>query len=170
MTFLLLNLALALIWTFLSGDPTLQQFFIGFLLGFVALFPYRREDASHRYIYRTVYVLRFFGLFLYALASSVLQVAWEVITPAHHMKPGVVAVDIVGMSPLAVYLLSTAITLTPGTITLAVSGDRRRLFVHAMYAEDPKAVVQEIETLLKQPILKIFPAEPLPVASGAPQA
>ena len=165
MTYLLINLILAFVWTFLSGDPTLRSFFFGFILGFIALLPYRKMNTSDGYIYRAIYLVRFIMMFLYVLVRSTLEVLYEVATPTHNMRPGIVAIDIAGMSPLSVFILANSLTLTPGTMSLAISRREQKLFIHAMYASDPDGVRADIEFWLKQPLLLVMPAAPAPAPS-----
>jgi multisubunit Na+/H+ antiporter MnhE subunit len=42
-------------------------------------------------------------------------------------------------------------------MTIAVSRSSAKLYIHAMYGEDPDAVVHDIERMLKQPLLKVMP-------------
>jgi multicomponent Na+:H+ antiporter subunit E len=48
----------------------------------------------------------------------------------------VVAIPLEAESDLSISLLANLITLTPGSLTLDVSEDRKVLYVHTMYAED----------------------------------
>ena len=47
---------------------------------------------------------------------------------------------------LAALVLTTFITLTPGTLSLDVSSDRRTLYIHSMYVDD----VEEFRESIKQ--------------------
>ena len=42
-------------------------------------------------------------------------------------------------------MLANVITLTPGTLSLDVSEDRRTLYVHGMFVDDPEAFRREIK-------------------------
>ena len=50
-------------------------------------------------------------------------------------------------------LLANVISLTPGTLSLDVSEDRKTLYIHAMYASDPEAVREEIREGLEKRLL-----------------
>ena len=56
-----------------------------------------------------------------------------------------------GQSPLdlksdaGITVLANLITLTPGTLSLDVSPDRKTLFVHALHVEDPDAFRREVK-------------------------
>jgi multicomponent Na+:H+ antiporter subunit E len=72
------------------------------------------------------------------------------------MVPGIVAVPLDLETDLQITLLATCITLTPGTLSLHVSEDRRTLYVHAMYIDDPDQLVREIKQGFEQRIREII--------------
>jgi multicomponent Na+:H+ antiporter subunit E len=56
-------------------------------------------------------------------------------------------------------LLATAnlVSLTPGTLSLDITPDRRTLIVHVMYADaDRQATRQAIKREIEQPVLRLF--------------
>jgi multicomponent Na+:H+ antiporter subunit E len=60
------------------------------------------------------------------------------------VRSGVIAVPTELTSDLALTVLANMITLTPGTLTLDISLDRRYLYVHTLNLDDPEDVKQEI--------------------------
>lgn len=85
---------------------------------------------------------RFFGFIAFLLfyireiVVSNFRIAHDVLTPKHHMTPGIIAVDVADLSDRQVVLMANFITMTPGTLGLLVSEDRKRLYIHAMYIDD----------------------------------
>jgi len=78
-----------------------------------------------------------FGAFyLWTLLRSNLRVAYDTATPRHHMRPGVVAMPLAIHGDFGLLLLSNLISMTPGSLSLDVSPERDRLFVHMMYIDD----------------------------------
>ena len=53
-------------------------------------------------------------------------------------------------------LLANLITLTPGTLSLDVSPDRRTLYVHAMATTSPDDLRREIQQGFERRILEVF--------------
>jgi len=84
------------------------------------------------------------GYFLVQLVIANLQVARLLFMPNHLIKPAIVAVPLGKISDLALYCLSSMITLTPGTLSLEVSRDRRKLFVHVIHTDSPSETVRAI--------------------------
>lgn len=76
--------------------------------------------------------LLFFFAYLVVLAFEILKanfdVAYRVIHPAMPIRPGVVVIKTRLTSDIAKMILANSITLTPGTFTLDVVGDR--LLIH----------------------------------------
>lgn len=94
--------------------------------------------------------------FLREMILSNLRIAWDAVTPTHHMRPGILAVPLAASTDLEIWLLATLITLTPGSLSLAVSTDRATLFVHAMYVRDPERIRREIKEGLERRLLAVL--------------
>jgi len=75
-----------------------------------------------------VHLIRYLGVFFAALLRANLDVARRVLSPSLPIRPGVVEVQTRLRSSLGRMLLANSITLTPGTLTIDVLGDR--LLVH----------------------------------------
>jgi multicomponent Na+:H+ antiporter subunit E len=69
-----------------------------------------------------------------------------------------VAVPLDVKTNLEITVLSSLISLTPGTLSLDVSEDRSHLFVHAMYIPhgDADRLRNEIKMGFERRVLKIF--------------
>ncbi|MGD6840743.1 Na+/H+ antiporter subunit E, partial [Bacillus thuringiensis] len=61
---ILLNFFLAFVWMFLSVSFTSQSFIIGYLLGLLVIFAFRRFFNSRFYLLRVAAVINLFFLFL----------------------------------------------------------------------------------------------------------
>lgn len=83
--------------------------------------------------------------FLGDLVISSLQVAWDVVTPRHRARPGVLAVPLDLRNDSAITILANLISLTPGSLSLDVADDRSTLFVHVMFIDDPEAQRMKIK-------------------------
>jgi multicomponent K+:H+ antiporter subunit E len=59
--------------------------------------------------------------------------------------------------PFAITLLASIISLTPGTVSANLSGDRRSLLVHDLDVEDAdETAVQRIKQRYEKPLMEIF--------------
>ena len=69
------------------------------------------------------------------------------------LTPDFVTYPIDGLSEFEIVALSHCITLTPGTTSVEVSDDLKRLTVHALNGNDPESVCAGIKKTLETPIL-----------------
>ena len=152
------TIVLPLIWMALTGTFTLANFALGFGLSSIAvwLLGSRSEVAYIEYLSRLWHFLRFQAFFVKELVKANLRVAWEVLTPKHHMRPAIIAIPLDAESDLQITILANFITLTPGTLSLDVSPDRKTLYVHAMYVDDVDAFRREIKEKLEQRVIEVF--------------
>jgi multicomponent Na+:H+ antiporter subunit E len=98
----------------------------------------------------------FIGFYLKALVLASLRVAHDALTPTHYMRPAMLAIPLEARTDFEILLLANLITMTPGSVSIEVSEDRRVLFVHAMYVEDPDAVRREIKASLERRVLELL--------------
>jgi multicomponent Na+:H+ antiporter subunit E len=100
------------------------------------------------------------GLFLYflkELAIASLVVAWDVITPRSRVESGVIALPLDVKSNMEITILASLISLTPGTLSLDVSEDRRILYIHAVYIRggDVEGLKRQIKNGFERRLLEI---------------
>lgn len=151
----LLNLAIALLWTFLDPKPALPEFLFGFGMGFVLVWLGRGLFPESRYVPRS---LAFVG-FVLGFGREFLRSNAELAAAALFRRPediasGFLEYDTSGLGAWEVLLLSHCITLTPGTTTVEISGGGDRLLLHAFDASDPERVRRDIDRMLRDPLLR----------------
>ncbi|TVR84406.1 MAG: hypothetical protein EA405_01605 [Rhodospirillales bacterium] len=153
MNLFLLNALFAVGWALVWGGLTVAMLLIGYAIGYLALWltrPLYGPSAYFRRVPRTIYLVIYF---LYALVVSSVRVAADVLRPRLKSRPGIIAVPLDVKSDGAITLLANMISLTPGTLSLDVSSDRRVLFVHSMFIDDPDAERQGIKDTMERRIL-----------------
>ncbi len=143
------NMALALAWAALHGEFSLTSLSAGFVVGYVLLAMLVKGGlvGENPYTGRVSRALGFTAFFLWELVIANIRIAYDVLTPRHHMKPGIVAIPLDAKTDAEITLLANFITLTPGTLSLDVSEDRRLLYIHAMYITggDPDTVRADVK-------------------------
>ncbi|MDJ0523018.1 MAG: Na+/H+ antiporter subunit E [Planctomycetota bacterium] len=97
------------------------------------------------------------GFMLYEILVSSLRVAWEVVTPHATSRPGIIRVPIDCTSPAQIALLAHLVTLTPGTVSLDVTSDRRALYVHVMFLDDREEEIRSIKDGLEKRVRSVLP-------------
>jgi multicomponent Na+:H+ antiporter subunit E len=131
----LLNVLLALSWMALTGQFSPINFVEGFVLGYLMLWLAQWSTGPSPYFSRTSRVIRFALLYAWELILANIRVAYSVLVPSR-LRPGVVAVPLDVETDAEISLLVNLITLTPGTLSLDLSADRRVLYVHTIHVED----------------------------------
>ncbi|HUG47191.1 MAG TPA: Na+/H+ antiporter subunit E [Candidatus Limnocylindria bacterium] len=156
MTSLLANLLLALVWGAMTGDFSLANLSVGFLFGFVVIFASQRVMGQPAYASRVLTVVSFLLFYLRELVLANVRVAIDVVTPRLRARPGVVAVPLDARTDAEITLLANLMTMTPGSLTLDVSDDRRVLYVHAMYVGDPEDFRRHIKDEFERRVLDML--------------
>jgi multicomponent Na+:H+ antiporter subunit E len=152
------NLLIAFAWAVATGHFTLANLAFGFAIGFFILMLTQRAFGHSAYFAKVPLAARFAGFYVWQLILSNLRVAYDVITPTHYMRPGVIAVPLDAETDAEITLLANLITLTPGTLSLDLSADRKTLYVHSMYIDggDVEEARRQIKQGLERRVLQVM--------------
>lgn len=156
MSLLLINLLLMLAWGAITGSFTEINLIFGFALGFVAIWLIREQIGTGGYFGKTTRIFSLFLLFLKELALSAFRVAVLVLKPKMDVRPGIFAFELTVDRDFEIALLANLITLTPGTLSVDVSEDRKFLYVHAVDCSDLDDTKAGIANGFEKKILEAF--------------
>lgn len=150
MKMLATNVVLAAVCAVLAAELTAlglaSGFAVGFVLGLAVLGAMQAVTGRPRYLFRAYAWARLVVMFHYELIVSSVEVAWDVLTPRHRARPAIIDVPLDVRSDAGILLVTNLISLTPGTLSLDVTDDRRTLKVHAMFADDPEELVRTLKS------------------------
>ena len=152
----LFNLLLAIAWVAVTGSASLHNLVFGFLLGALALVIIRDPFGGKGYLRRARLMFSLAALFLRELSLSAWKVTLTVLSPDMKLKPGIFAFPLTVTSDFEITLLANLITLTPGTLSVDVSPDRRTLYVHALNCSDPETTKRHIANGFERKIMEAF--------------
>jgi multicomponent Na+:H+ antiporter subunit E len=107
-------------------------------------------------IFRVPLAIEFLLFYLWELVLANLRVARDVMRPIHHLRPGVIAVPLDVDTDVQIVVLANLLTVTPGTISLDVSADRKTLYIHAVDASDIPALRASIKGGFENRVRKLF--------------
>ncbi|SEG15769.1 Na+/H+ antiporter subunit E [Vibrio hangzhouensis] len=155
MNYFFLNVFLAGAWMLINGEYTGLNFVVGFTVGFFALRLSQPFGLKASYFSRFSAVLKLFLCFCYEMVVSAAQVVWDVLTPTHLSDPDIVYVPLDVKSDLEITLLANMVSLTPGSLSLDVTEDRKHLVVHAMFAPKHEDVIRSIKEGMEKRILEV---------------
>ncbi|MCU0588158.1 MAG: Na+/H+ antiporter subunit E [Syntrophobacteraceae bacterium] len=157
MNVLLGNILLAMIWMVITGSFKPVSFAAGFLFSYLILWLLRGAIfPGSTYFSKVRQVIGFSGFFIKELIMANLKVAHDVLTLRHHMRPGVVAIPLDVETDAEITTLANLITLTPGTLSLDVSSDRRVLYVHCMYLDDTRGFRRAIKDGFERRVMELL--------------
>lgn len=101
-------------------------------------------------------LLRFIPLVLFDIVVANLVIAAMIINPFKKVRPGFIVIPLELTHPFAITLLASTISLTPGTVSTNLSGDRRTLLVHSFDLEDAGGAVARIKERYERRLKEIF--------------
>lgn len=153
----LINVLLAVAWVFVTGSFSVLNGVFGFVLGLGALSLIREQIGTIGYVRRIRRVTGLAGLFLYELLLSAIRVFKLVLTPdLSKLEPGFIAYPLTVDRDYEISMLANLITLTPGTLSVDVSDDRRTLYIHAIHVPDPEELRADIANGFERKIMEAF--------------
>ena len=153
-----LAIVLALTWASITGNFSLPNLLLGAGVSVLALWLVRTEVSTPYYLRKFKLAVSLAGLFLYELALSALRVSILVLSPnlKSKLKPGIIAFPLKAQSDVEITLLANLITLTPGTLSVDVSDDKTKLYVHAISVPDKQALIDDIAKGFEAKIIEVF--------------
>ena len=152
---LLLNVFIAFVWMFMSTSMSTSTFIIGYLIGLLLIFMMRRFFKERLYIWRLWATVKLTLLFFKELTLSNISVLRVVLRPKMDIQPMIFALPTDLEHDWEITLLSSLITLTPGTIVLNVSDDQRTLYIHAIDVDDVDEAIDSIKNTFEKAIKEV---------------
>lgn len=123
-----------LAWVALTSIRDIQEVVAGlvvaaivsFLTGHFLVTTEKKNPLIKRIFFGIVYFLKF----VWEMVKANLHVAYIVVHPKLPIKPGIVRITTKLTKDTSLTILSNSITLTPGTLTIDVSRDKKILYIH----------------------------------------
>jgi multicomponent Na+:H+ antiporter subunit E len=156
MNLFLLNIFLAIGFSAVLGQFNLSGFIAGFIVGYIALWLTKPLYGQTRYFERLPRVLGLIAFFGKELLISNLRVLWDVITPKHISRPGIIGIPLDARTDVEIMLVANLISLTPGTLSMDLSEDRKVLYIHVMFLDDIDRTRQQIKQGLERRVLEVM--------------
>ena len=154
---LLGSILLALAWAALQGEISLANLLIGYGVGYVILALLGKGGVMPSTLARRmVNAIRLAGFFAWELALANVRVAADVLRPRTAIRPAVIAIPLDVTTDGEILLLSMLINITPGSVTIDLSDDRRTLYVHVMHMTSAEASRREIKQGFERRVRRLF--------------
>lgn len=152
-----LSLTLLLVWLLLVNDFSAGQWLLGALLGVLIPLLSRVLWINPPRTHQPWRLLPFFLRVLGDIVVANLQVSRRILGSMDDLQPAFVEVPLEVHDELALTLLTSIVSLTPGTVSADLSDDRRRLLLHCLNVQDSAALVAEIKARYEAPLREVFP-------------
>jgi multicomponent Na+:H+ antiporter subunit E len=150
------NLLLALTWVALNGQFTLESLLTGTVLGHLVLLVLARGGVlPGREVGRVERALALLAYLLWQIVLANFRMALDVVSIRHRMQPGVIRLPLDVATEGEILLLAAMINITPGSVALGVSDDRRVMYVHVMHMQSPDEARHEIKAGFERRILQL---------------
>jgi len=152
----LLTPALTGIWLLLNNSIEPGHILLGLLLGWIIPVLTIRFWPEKVAIRKPAVLLRFGFIFLYDIVVANFTVARLILGNPDKLTPVFVQLPLDLTSDIAISLLASSLTLTPGTLSARLSEDRSHLLVHALNETDPDTLIATIKQRYERPLKEIF--------------
>ena len=154
---LLASILLALAWAALQGEITLGNLLVGYLFGYVILVLLAKGGVMpSTYGSRAMHAVGLAGFFARELLVANIRVALDVLRSQLRIEPAVIAIPLDVTTDAEILLLSLLINITPGSVTIDLSDDRRTLYVHVMHMKDADETRREIKEGFERRVKLLF--------------
>ena len=155
---LMIVIMLALTWAAMTGTFSGLNLLLGAAIGVLAVLLLRRHLGPPRRFRQLRNAASLAVLFLYELGVSAVRVAIVVLTPNLNaaLHPAIIAFPLTVTSDAEITLLANLITLTPGTLSVDVSEDRRFLYVHALAYGSRESLIADIAGGFEAKVREVF--------------
>lgn len=152
-----LSVTVVAFWLLMSSSFDRGQLLLGMLLGLAVPLFAARLDREFARIGTLRPVPKLLCVVLWDILVSNFRVAAQVLGPEKKLTPGFIWVPLDIGNIHGIAALTSLITLTPGTVSSALSDDRRHLLIHVLHLTDADALIAEIKTRYEAPLMEIFP-------------
>lgn len=152
----LLSLCLLGVWLLLVNDLSLGHCllgaFLGWLIPLVSQVFWINPPQIRKPIKLCLFLLRVLG----DIVVANLEVAKLILGPTSRLRPAFVEVPVQLDDELALTMLASIVSLTPGTVSADLSDDKRTLLIHSLNVDDEAELVRTIQTRYEAPLLEVF--------------
>lgn len=84
------------------------------------------------------------------------KLAYDILRKDINMQPAIIEVELAITKDIEILTLVNLITMTPGSLSLELSPDKKKLYVHALYVRDIEEHRKQIKTGLEKRVLKLY--------------
>lgn len=151
-----LSAMLLLIWMLLANELSIGQLLLGAVLALTVPQYTARFWLDEVKVRKPGALMRFLGVVLRDVVVANIAVARLVVKAPDRVRPAFVEMPLRLRSEVAISLLASTISLTPGTVSVFLSADRRTLIIHSLDTGDPAALIEAIRKRYEDPLMEVL--------------
>jgi len=144
-------------WLLLVSEVNAAQFTLALALGLVIPLYAARIDREFARIGTLRPLPKLLVVLVWDILMCNVRVARQVLGRESRIHSGFIWYPLEIGNIHGITALACCITLTPGTVTSALSDDRRYLLVHVLDLSDEAGLVEDIKRRYERPLMEIFP-------------
>ena len=95
-------------------------------------------------IKKTYYLFDFLIYYFLQLSKSNIRIAYDILNPRSNLNPGFIDLNLKIHSDLGLLLFSNLISMTPGSLTINISDDKKNILIHIFHQEDKENTIKVI--------------------------
>lgn len=98
-------------------------------------------------ILKPYYIVTFILFYLSKLVEANLYIAYDIITPRLRINPSFIKVPLTLKSDFGLLLFSNLLSMTPGSLSIDITHDRKTMLVHVLYQTTEEDTLNEFENI-----------------------
>lgn len=108
-----------------------------------------------RMLLKITLILEFILFYVIKVIQANFELSYHILLPKLRMTPGILKIPVSLTGEQSLLLLINLISMTPGTLSIDLTEDKRYIFVHALFIKDREKTINEIKRL-ENKIYKLF--------------
>ncbi|MFC4260339.1 Na+/H+ antiporter subunit E [Marinobacter lacisalsi] len=150
-----LSLTLFVVWQFLADGVSGASVVMGLILAtIIPQITYRFWPDSPR-LHKPWVLVKYLLVVFYDIVVASVSVAILILNP-RRPRPAFVSYPLTLDHPMAITILASTISLTPGTVSSDVSDDGQLLLIHALDVDDDAELIRSIHERYEKPLMEVF--------------
>jgi multicomponent Na+:H+ antiporter subunit E len=150
------NLVLAIIWVMATGTLTEENFIFGFLISFGILYIITINRQDRKYFTLLPKLFSFFLFMFWEIIKANLATVKESLYAKSKLEPALVKIPLTVESDLEITILAIMVSVTPGTLVMDISDDKKVMYVHVMHLSSRQDLIDEVKNKFEKRLLEIL--------------
>lgn len=139
-----------------TGTLTEENFIFGFLISFGILYVITINKQDRKYFTILPKLVSFFLFMFWEIIKTNLVTVKESLYAKSKLKPAVVKVPLTVESDLEITILAIMVSVTPGTLVMDISDDKKVMYVHVMHVSNKQDFIDEVKNKFEKRLLEIL--------------